>query len=489
MAGIGFELKKLFSDNSILMKLRANLFSSVVIAGPMIMGAMLLLGVKFIAVSAGASLHEQDLLIVVITYSLLFSLLLINTLSYVLSRYVADMVYSDKYDRIMPSMYGSISLLLAIGAPSWAAFLYFSKLPLAYSLLSLTLFCLAIVVWTQISYITDIKRYKEVIIGFAFGIFSSFAAGILLVFNGQDIVGSLLTAACVGYGIIMVTYTYVLHRHFPSGEGISLKFLEWISKFPSLPFVGFFTTAGLFTHLMLMWRSPLGVQVHGLFYHAPPHDIPALFGFFTILVSTVNFVTSLEVNFYPKYKLYFSLLNEGGALKDIEKAKEEMLTVLKQELLYLSMRQIFVTIISIVLIAEVLNIVGVGFTTTMIGLFRVLCIGYAFYAVGNTMLLYLLYFSADIAALYPATTLFVVNVIGTYDTITLPANYYGFGFVAAAFAMFVVAWWKLVSFTKHLEYHVFCQQPVFIQPNQGMLVRFVRRLEKADRIRKSKSSV
>lgn len=89
MAGIGFELKKLFSDNSIFMKMRANLFSSVVIAGPMIMGALLLLGVKYIAVMAGASIHEQDLLIIIITYSLLFSLLMINTLSYVLSRYVA----------------------------------------------------------------------------------------------------------------------------------------------------------------------------------------------------------------------------------------------------------------------------------------------------------------------------------------------------------------------------------------------------------------
>ena len=477
MAGIGFELKKLFSDNSIFMKLRANLFSSVVIAGPMIMGALLLLGVKFIAVRGGASLHEQNLLIVIITYSLLFSLLLINTLSYVLSRYVADMVYTNQHERIMPSMYGSIALLLTIGAPVWAIFLYVNNLPLSYSIFAFTLFCLAIVVWTQISYITDIKRYKEVIIGFAFGIIASFTSGYLLVMKGYDVVGSLLASACIGYGIIMVTYTFVLHRHFPIGEGISLKFLEWISKFPSLPFIGFFTTAGLFAHLMLMWHSPLGEQVQGLFYHAPVHDIPALFGFFTILVSTVNFVTSLEVNFYPKYKLYFSLLNEGGSLKDIEKAKDEMLTVLKQELLYLSMRQIFVTVISIVMISEILTLVGIGFTTTMIGLFRVLCVGYAFYAIGNTILLYLLYFAADTATLFPALTLFIVNTVGTYFTLSQPTNYYGFGFVAAAFAMLVIGWWKLVSFTQHLEYHVFCRQPVFIQPNRGLFFKIVLMLE------------
>jgi len=487
MAGIGFELKKLFSDNSIIMKLRANLFSSVVIAGPMIMGAILLLGIKFLAVRAGASLHQQDLLIVVITYSLLFSLLLINILSYVISRFVADMVYSNLLERIMPSMYGSISLLLVIGAPAWALFLFFSKLPLVYSIFSFTLFCLAIVVWTQISYITDIKRYKEVIYGFTFGIVSSLVVGFILTTNNVEVVSSLLASACIGYGVIMVTYTNVLHKHFPKGTGISLKFLEWINKFPSLPFVGFFTTTGLFVHIMLMWHSPLGTQVHGLFYHAPPHDIPALFGFFTILVTTINFVTSLEVNFYPKYKLYFSLLNKGGSLKDIEKAKGEMLTVLKQELLYLALRQMFVTIISIVLISEVLNVIGLGFTTTMIGLFRVLCIGYAFYAIGNTMLLYLLYFAADKAALYPAATLLLVNTIGTYATLTLPPNFYGFGFVTAALCMFVVGWWKLVSFTNHLEYHVFCQQPIFIQPNIGLLTRLVHWLESHHEAKNNKS--
>jgi polysaccharide biosynthesis protein PelG len=477
MAGIGFELKKLFSGNSILLKLRANLFSGIVIAGPMIMGAVLLIGIKYLAVNADASLHQQDLLIVVVTYSLLFSLLLINTLSYVLSRFVADMVYTEQNQFILPSMYGSISLLLAIGAPSWAVFLYISKLPIEYSIFSFILFCLAVVVWTQISYITDIKRYKEVIYGFTFGIVSSFLVGYILTSNGFEVVASLLASTSIGYGVIMTTYTYVLHKHFAEGKGISLKFLGWINKFPSLPFVGFFTTSGLFVHLMLMWRSPLGAQVHGLFYHAPAHDIPALFGFFTILVSTINFVTSLEVNFYPKYKLYFSLLNKGGALSDIEKAKTEMLTVLKQELLYLALRQMFVTIISIIFIAEILNLLGVGFTNTMIGLFRVLCIGYAFYAIGNTMLLYILYFAADTLALYPAFTLFFANAIGTYVTLSLPSNYYGFGFVFASLCMLLVGWWKLLSFTNHLEYHVFCQQPIFIKPNEGLLFKFLNWLE------------
>ena len=58
-----------------------------------------------------------------------------------------------------------------------------------------------------------------------------------------------------------------------------------------------------------------GEQVKGLFYGAPSHDVPALIAFLTILITTVNFVVSVEVNFYPKYRNYYSLFNDGGTIK------------------------------------------------------------------------------------------------------------------------------------------------------------------------------
>ena len=114
-----------------------------------------------------------------------------------------------------------------------------------------------------------------------------------------DVVASLLAGACIAYGILIVNFTYVLHQFFPLGRGNPLKFLEWLDEYPHLLFVGFFSMLALFAHLMVMWTGPWGVQVVGLFYMAPPHDIPALFAFATCLVTTVNFVTSVEVNFYP----------------------------------------------------------------------------------------------------------------------------------------------------------------------------------------------
>ncbi len=85
-----------------------------------------------------------------------------------------------------------------------------------------------------------------------------------------------------------------------------------MDRFLPLALTGLCTDIGLFAHLVLVWLGPIGVQVKGLFYGAPYYDVPALLAFLSILVTTVNFVVSVEVHFYPRYHTYYSLFNDGG---------------------------------------------------------------------------------------------------------------------------------------------------------------------------------
>lgn len=477
MAGIGFELKKLFAKKGIILHARASIYAGLIVAGPMLMGVMLLLGADLISNYGGATTHQQDLIVVVITYSLLFSLLLSSLFLFVLARYVADMLYVNAYHRILPSMYGAISLMLAIGSIFWIVFLFLSKLEFGYSVYCFILFCEGLVVWTQINYITAVKEYKGILIGFVVGILSGLLTGLLIMLSGYDIVSSLLIGACLAYGILIIDFTIVLHKFFPMGSGSALKFLEWIDEYPQLLFVGFFSTLALFIHIMLMWISPLGKQVEGLFYHAPTHDIPAFLAFLTTLVTTVNFVTSVEVNFYPTYKRYFDLLNGDGSLSNVEKAYEEMMMILKQELFNLAIRQVIVTVFAVVLIGEILVYLGLGFTSNMIGIFRVLCVAYGLYAVGNSLTLFLLYFASNTDALWTSATLLVFNTLGTLYTLTLPEVYYGFGFVIASIIFYLVGLQRLFSYTTHLDFHIFTKQPVFFVQKKGWLTRVVQKLE------------
>lgn len=477
MAGIGFELKKLFSQKGIILNVRANLYASLVVAGPMLLGVGLLLGTKFVSGLGGASNHQQDLIMVIITYSLLFSLVLASVLLFVLARFIADMLYIGARERILPSMYGAISVLLVVGAIGWTVFLYFAGIAFEYSLFSFILFCEGLVVWIQISYITAIKEYKGIVLGFVIAILIGLLVGLLLIKLKYDVVAALLAGASLAYGILIIDFTTLLHKFFPTGSGNPLKFLEWVDKYPQLIFVGFFSTLGLFIHIVLMWRTPLGVQVDGLFYHAPAHDIPALLAFLTSLTTAVNFVTSVEVNFYPTYRRYFGLLNGDGSLSTVEKAYQEMMMVLKQELFYLAIRQVIVTIFAVVMIGELLVYIGLGFTSNMIGLFRVLCVGYGLYAIGNSLMLFLLYFASNTDALLAATALLAFNFAGTMFTLTLSEVNYGFGFVIASGIFYLVALQRLFSYTTHLDYHIFTKQPIFFVQKEGFLTRLVHNLE------------
>ncbi len=478
MAGIGFELKKLFREKGLILNFRANLYASIVVAGPMLLGAVLLFAMKYLAYYAGLSIHDQDVLVVIITYSILFPLVLTSFISFVSTRYVADVLYDDRKDRVLPSMYGAISICLAVGVIPWLVFLYLCRLPLSYSFFSFTLFCEAVVVWIQLSYVNAAKDYRSAVTGFALGIATGILAGVALIWLLHfEAIPSLLAGVCLAYGVMMISFTIVLHRYFPVGVGSSLKFLEWVEKYPSLVLVGFFTTAGLFIHILMMWGSPWGVRVIGYFYHAPQYDIPALVAMMTTLVTTVRFVTSVELAFYPKYRLYFGLLNGGSNLHNLNQAAQEMITVLKQELFYLAQIQMLVELILIVVAGSLIPKLGLGFNLTMIGLFRVLCLGYGLYAVGNSLVLFLLYLSNYRDAMLAAMTLFVVSAAGTLITLLLPQQYYGFGFVVASFGMFIVAWVQLANYIQRLDYNIFCRQPIFIREKNGWLTRLARRLD------------
>ncbi len=102
--------------------------------------------------------------------------------------------------------------------------------------------------------------------------------------------------------------------------------------------------------------------MQGLFVGAPYHDVPALVAFLTILVTTVNFVVSVEVNFYPKYKNYYSLFNDKGAVGDITQAGEEMLKVLNVELKYTALKQLLATALAISLGGLLLEYVPLDLT-------------------------------------------------------------------------------------------------------------------------------
>lgn len=471
MAGIGFELKKLYSRHGLFASFRATSYATAVCAGPMLLGIVLLLGIMFECNYFGRSAHDRELLVCMTTYSLLGSLVVTSFFSMVITRFLADMLFSDHPETVLPSFFGINAFTLVIGGTLEAIFLMFCGSPFHQCACVWCFFMELIVTWNAQSYLTAVKEYRGILISYLLAIGVSLTLAALALYFGMDTVVGTLLSLCLGYGTMLV-YDFVLIFHrFPDSNLSPFMFTRWLDKFLVLAMIGLLITIGLFSHLVIIWVSPLQVIVEGLWMGAPFHDVPALLAFLTILITTVSFVVSIEVNFYPKYKEYYSLFNDRGTIRDILRVEKEMLTVLKQELQFTALKQLFCSAVCISLGELILTQLPLGFNDLMFGYFRTLTVGYGIYAVANTFVLLQLYFT-DYNGAFRSVLVFAVST-SLFTILLLPfdVKFYGFGFLAGCALFFVFSLVRLDAYTKKLPYYVLAVQPMVSEDRRGRFTR------------------
>ena len=471
MAGIGFELKKLFQKKGVLNTAKAYGYATVICAGPMLLGVILLLGIMALCTGFRVGMHTRELLICMITYTLLASVTVSSFFSMVVTRYVADMLFEDNNHAVLPAFWGSTVVMMAAGSVLYGIFLLFSGATLMQGFLCFILFNELIIVWNAMSFLTAIKDYKGIFLSFLTSVATSILLGALLLWLEFPVVEALLFAVSVGYGVMLIWDVILLHRYFPHTDLGAFTFFRWIDAFLPLALSGFFMNLGMFSHLVIMWFSDINVHVHGLFYGAPWHDVPALLAFMTALMTTVNFVVSVEVNFYPKYRNHYSLYNDKGTIGDIKQSEKEMLVTLKTEVFYTSLKQLLFTAACIALGGYLLDLLPLGFNEVMRGYFRTLCVGYGLYAIGNMLMLILLYFTDYKGACWATGIFAATTVVFTLISLFFPYVYYGFGFLLASLVFVAVTALRLDYFTKRLPFFILSVQPLVAEDRSGMFTR------------------
>jgi len=478
MAGIGFELKKLFTKKGVFNSLKAFGYATVICTGPMILGVILLLGIMYLCNINHILRETRELLVCMITYTLLASITATSFFSMVITRYTADMLFEVNKKAVLPSFWGSTVIMMAVGSLLYGIFLIFSGATLLQQLLCFVFFNELIVVWNAMSYLTAIKDYKGIFLSFLTAITVTFIVGWLLLMFKAPVIEALLFAVTVGYGVMLIWHVILLHRYFPKSDSKAFTFFKWIDEFMPLALSGLMTNIGLFSHLVIIWFSKIGVKVHGLFYGAPFHDVPALLAFMTTLITTVNFVVSVEVNFYPKYRTHYSLYNDKGTIGDIMQAEEEMLSTLKTEIFYTALKQLLFTATCIAAGGFLLDVLPLGFNEIMRGYFRTLCVAYGLYAVGNMVMLVMLYFTDYKGALLSTSLFATGSVLFTVISLFFPEVYYGFGFLVASVIFVLSAVFRLDYFTKRLPYYILAVQPLVAEDRSGRFARMGDFLEK-----------
>ena len=477
MAGIGFELKKLFVGNGIIRKMRAYAYAAVICSGTMILAILLLLGIQGLAKHFGMTEHLREVMVSTMVHALLLSMVLSSTMQMYLSRYVADMMYQNQLEKVMPSLFGAVLVLMLPGGLFYALMIATaSELTLIQKLLNWMLFIELIPVWLLMAYITAAKDYKAIVLTFLLGVVMALAGGPILHLLGMDTLTALMTGLSFGYGIIMVGMLRVLLKYFPHSRYSLFGFVAWFSQTPDLLLPGFLSMSGAFVHILIMWFSPLGSAVTGVFRQAPLFDSPAFYAYLVTLPTNINFIISVEVNFYTAYREYFSAITDGGTMAQIQLARTRMSRSLWQEVTNLIVVQIFFMVAYMLLMQYAL--VLIGFTTDMMHMFRIMCIGYSLYCIGTSLMMLQLYFNDRYGAMATAAAFFLGNLAGTLASLRLGSLFYGIGVITGGLAMYAATLPRLAHYVHRIDYNVYCSQPVFTEIAHDRWKELAERMEK-----------
>jgi polysaccharide biosynthesis protein PelG len=472
MAGIGFELKKLFKEAGFFSSLRAYAYSALVLLGPFVLCTVVIVAIMQLLGYIDVSFKDRELFIASVVYAFIFSQIMVSGFKMMISRFISDMLYSEKFEFIMPSLYGVLSIAVPLSGIIGILFFWNSPIQFEIKLVSYLLFIELVIVFIMMEYLSTLKDYMKIVKSFLWGIGTIIVLSFVFIkFTNLLTVFGLILAMDSGFFIIIVSLMVYLKNFFGKSSNKYFEFIRHMDKYPALFFIAFFYTLGLYSHNFLLWTSELGVRIGGTYIYAPTYDVPTFYAFLSIMPSMIVFVVSIETSFYDKYKAYYTLITGKGNLTDIENAKKDMTRTLWSEIRNIMEIQLFFTLIFISIGYYVLP--KIGLSQLSIDIFNLLALGAYFNVIMLIIILLLLYFEDRKGALFVAGTFLAGNVIFTYLTMNYSENTYGLGFFLAALVSVILAIIELIVYLKNINYHTFCGQPIVYKEKVGFFSHLV----------------
>lgn len=462
MAGVSFELRKLFKNKGYFSNIKGYFISTMVISGNSLLCIIMIIAVKAILEHFGEYTNNIDIFISVMVYAFAFSLIITGGFTFLASRYVSDCIYEKKFREIVPSLLGFITLILIIAFICVNLFFLKSNLN---SLVKITSYIILVelsVIWMEIVYISVLKDYIAIVGIFFIGVMSIFVGMFVLIklFLIPPMI-SILFSMDLGFMLIMVLFFIKLFYTFQF-KNLSIsqcfKFLKSMDLYPELFLIGLFYFIGMYSHNFIFWLSKNGIVVENTFYIAPFYDLPVFYAILTIIPVTVLFTVKVETSFYEKYKEYYKIAQGQGSFKDIKEAKIEMISTLWMELKYLVQIQLLITWGAIIIGKIVLFMSGL--TILSRDIFSIVALGSAAYIIMYILIIFLLYFDDRLSVLLVTFVFLLSNIIFTKISL-INESFYGYGFFFSTLISMTIAFLKLQKFLENLDYHTFAEQSIF----------------------------
>ncbi len=475
MAGIGFELKKLFDKKGLIQNVKAYSYSSMITVGPAAICILLVLGIQWILSSVGVGLTDRLVVTSAIVYAYVFSQVITSGFSMLLTRWVSDKIYTEEYEEILPSLYGGAMICLPI--VGILTFLFYLRSPLPFSF-KLSAYCFTLqmtLIWIIMTYVSALKDFKKIVISYFIGaIVSIVSISILLIGGWCSPVLSAMISMNIGFlivlvGLIKAVFGFLQVR---GNHGHCFGFLAYLEQYPELLFVNLFYTLGMYIHNIIYWLGDRAILVNDTYLVTPYYDTPSFIAFMSMLPTMVYFVVRTETSFYEKYRHYYGLVTDNGRFAEIEVARENMSGTLWEEIRNMIEMQVLIVIGFVLASYMMFSKIGISGESNRI--FIVLLLGSFSCSIMYVLILLLLYYDDRRGALFVTSVFFGVSIFGTY--VTSRCGLDGFGFFGAATLSMFIAYLRMNDYLENINYYTFSAQPVIYKDKGGFLTRLAKKL-------------
>lgn len=318
MAGVGFKLNKLFYKNQISTDVLAVIYSILTSSGPWIITTISLWVVIY-------SLKSADIYFnMAVIYAFILSIIFSGIFSMFLSRRTSDLIYSKKYEKILPETLSIILvnnlIVITYLIIFFLIFKHDIKFILSFSYLTTSLTTLWLISVSSLA--TDSINWY---------IFSYLTMGISSIILAKyfEIIGY---AIAVNIGIIINVFV-VIYYFGSSSKKISFEWFKEVKNYWQNLLIGFTYYLSIWIDDIIVWNHPkFGEEPISGFKFSYVYDSPMFFSYLTIIPTITMFILVLETRFYKKYKSFYNSLIEGYVLSEIILLKNSMEKELKQNI-------------------------------------------------------------------------------------------------------------------------------------------------------------
>lgn len=457
MAGVGFELHKLFHGRSVAHHVKAYGYSALATVGPMAFCIGLIALANQLLYYTGTPFLERERFMAGALYAFVFSQLITGGFNLVISRYIADEAFLNRPERVLSSLFGLIAIAVMIGGGLAFLFYFGSPLPLEFKVVTYLFFIQLIIIWIQSMYVSAFKDYMKIVSSFFAGFLISIVLLLITIFLfGKKDAVSLFICLDIGFFAIMAGFMRHLLRFFRVNDHDYFHFFIYLEKHPYLFMAGFFYTLGLFGHSIVAWFGEHQHVVDDTFYIAPYYDVPVFYAYLTILTAMIMFVVAVETKFYTVYRKYYDRILTASPLKEILHAKKQMFKTIGLEISFIAEAQLLLVIAFMAL--GLVFLPGIGFTNEQLYIFLIVTLGYYFFSIFYTLFHFILYFDDKKGAMISSGTYAFLSVL--FTVVILFTGHYGLSVFFAGAAAVVVTGKRLTYYLNELDYFTFCAQPL-----------------------------